>query len=124
MEHGGRWGRRAIAQWCPCVKRPKRHEYSKPEQQERENKILYRSSQRITPEMFGQLWDVKRVGTGLQIQRDEAKECDKRAAAQIERDLKRCVILLIASPPDTNHDECGNQRKFMEEVEQEEIQRR
>ena len=75
-------------------------------------------------DVFDEFRNVERVRAGLQIKRDEADERDERADAQIQRDLERRVVLLFAAAPDADHDERRHQREFVQEIKEEQIQRR
>ncbi len=74
--------------------------------------------------MLGERWDIERVRARLQIKRDQAHQGEQRADAEIKRDLEGGVVLLLAPAPDADHDERGHQRQFVEEIEEEQVQRR
>ena len=67
--------------------------------------------------------DIEGVRTTLQIQGDQADQGNQRTDAQINRDLEGGEVLLFAAAPDANHYKGRHQRQFMEEIEEEQIQR-
>src|ERR1039457_5952487 len=106
------------------MERPKRNQNPKTEQQQREDEILCIDRQRIGLGVIDDFREVERVRAGLQVKRDEANERDERANAQIQRDLERRVILPFAAAPDADHDERRHQRQFVQEIEEEQVERR
>src|SRR5580692_6444000 len=106
------------------MKRPERNQNSKAEQQQRENEILCVRRQRMRRDVFREFWNIKRVRAGFQVKRDEADERDERADAQVKRDLERRVILPFTATPDADHDERRHERKFVQEIKEEQIERR
>src|ERR1035441_985138 len=73
--------------------------------------------------MVSKSGNVEGAGARLQVERDEPYQRDERAQAQVHRNLERGVVLLLAAAPDANHDKCGHQGQFVEEVEEEEVER-
>ena len=124
VQHRGRRRRGAVTQRRPRMERPERNQNAEAEQQQREDEILRVDRERIRLGVFDDFRDVERVRAGLQVKRDEADERDERADAQIKRDLERRVILPFAAAPDADHDERRHQREFVQEIKEEQIQRR
>ena len=73
--------------------------------------------------MLDDFRNVERVCARLQVKRDEADERDERTNAQIKGDLEGRVVLLFAATPDADHDEGRHQRKFVQEIKEEQIER-
>ena len=126
-------GRYRRASWCPdehedagdfaCVAGTERDENPEAEQEQREDEVLRAWRKGVLPEMLCQFGDIERAGARLQVERDEPDQRDERPDAEVQRDLERGVVLLLAPAPDANHDEGRHQRQLMEEVEEEQVQR-
>ena len=80
--------------------------------------------ERIRLGVFDEFRNVERVRAGLQVKRDQADQRDERADAQVKRDLERRVILPFAAAPDADHDERRHQREFVQEIKEEQVERR
>src|ERR1039457_5394313 len=106
------------------MKRPERNQNAESEQQQREDEILRVDRERICFRVLDDFRDVERVRAGLQVERDEADERDERADAQVERDLEGRIVLLFAATPDADHDESWHQREFVQEIKEEQVERR
>ncbi len=78
----------------------------------------------MLPDVFRQFRNIERVRAGLHVQCNQSDQGDERAQAQVKRDLERGVVLPFAAAPDANHDERRHQREFMQEIKEEQIQRR
>src|SRR5690242_11524301 len=66
---------------------------------------------------------IEGVSAALNVQSDQSRQRNECTETKIESDLEGRIILLSASTPYPNHDECGHQGQFMEEIKQEEVQR-
>src|ERR1700722_11529311 len=106
------------------MEKPERNQNPKAEQEERENIILRMDHEGIVFRVLNHLRDIKRARAKFDVQPNEAQEREERANAEIERNLERGVILFVAASPDANHDEGRNQRKFVEDIEEKQIERR
>src|SRR5208337_2070087 len=126
MEHGGRAGRRGVAQRRPGMEWPERNQNAEPEQKQRKDKMLRsgRKPDPILPYLLKERRNVKRMRAGLNIDFDESKQRQQRPQAEINCDLKGGILLLGSTAPDANHDERGYQSKLMEKVKEEKIQGR
>src|ERR1035441_3626863 len=123
MEHGSSRGGGAVTKRGPGVKRPERDKDPEAEQEQREDEVLHAYGQRILPNMIGELGNVKRAGSRLQVKGDQPHQRNQSPDAQINRDLEGSVVLLLSPAPDANHNKRRNQRQFMEEVKEKQVER-
>ena len=106
------------------MERPQRNQDAKTKQQERENEILGATGDRILLQMLDQPRDAERARPGLGIKRQQTDQSQQRADAEIEGNLERGVILALSPAPHPDHDERGHQGKLVENVKEEQVQRR
>ena len=48
---------------------------------------------------------------------------EQRAQAKVKRDLESREVLAIAAAPNANHDKGGHERKFVQHIEEKQIER-
>ena len=73
--------------------------------------------------MLGERWDIERVRARLQVKSDQPDQGDERADAEVKCDLECGVVLLLAAPPNANHDERGHERQLVKEIKEEQVER-
>ena len=106
------------------MERPERNQDAEPEEQQRENEILRfeRKPMLGRAQVFCQFRNIESIGAGLNVKRDKAQQSDECADAQVERNLERGIVLLLAASPDADHDERRHQRKFVEKIKEKQIE--
>src|SRR5687767_305977 len=111
MQHGRCARRCYVTEWGPAMERPKRNEYPEAKEQNGKDKVLRIYRERIGPNTFGDGHDIKRAWLHIDIESDQADECDERAGREIKSDLKGGVVFVLSPAPYADHDECRDQRE-------------
>ena len=70
--------------------------------------------------MIAECDQVEGVSTALHVEHDQAEQGDHRAKREVDRQLHRCVAA-VATAPDTDHDKGWDEREFVEEIKEEDI---
>ena len=120
VQHRVRTRRCAVAERRPGVKGPQRNEDAEAEHQQREDIVLQRVGDWLRCDRGAQRDEVEGRGAALHVERDQAGERKHRAEREVNGHLHRRVGA-IASAPDADHDERRDQREFVEEIEEEDI---
>ena len=124
VHHGRGRGSGRIPDRGPRVEGKEPHQGGKAEDHQRENPGLGRDRQRMGCQMCLEHDDVQTVGAGGHIEGDQANQGGERAQGQVEGDFEGGPVAVLTATPHTDHDEGGNEGQFVEEVEEEQIQRR
>src|SRR6185369_12785935 len=122
MQHGRRRRRRSVPEGRPGVERPERNQDAESEQEHRKDQLLFPAGQRMIPHVLRYFGNIEAAGLRLQVKGDQTGQGNKRPNAQVESDLKGRVILSLAAPPDSNHQEGWDQRQFMKQVKEKQVQ--
>ena len=123
VHHGRGRGCGGITHRSPGMEREQAHQCREAEDDEREDPSLGAGRQRMGRQMRLQHGDIQTVRPSSHVERDEAHQGGERSEGQIQGDFESRPVAVFTPTPNTNHDEGGNQRQFVEEVEEEQIER-
>ena len=70
--------------------------------------------------MIAERDQVEGVRTALHVEHDQAEQGDHRAKREVDRQLHRCIAA-VATAPDPDHDKGWDEREFVEEIKEEDI---
>src|SRR5438067_1649785 len=104
------------------MKREKRNQNSKPNQQQQINVPLLRTGDRMHDRCFLQMSDIETALRGRKtlIKKDESDQQNETAEREVDGDFP-CRTNTISSSPNSDKQECRNERELMKSVKEKQV---